>query len=107
MQAQPDPENLENLKTHFTHLRLHTKDAELLKNLDPQSRVSILGFYAAPKHEIEFELSHRGGVTICDIFDEEGNCLSTGMAICSPLDNFNKKIGRDISLGRALKELRK
>lgn len=47
----------------------------------------------------------NAGKTLVDICDEDGNPLATGMAVCGKNDNFNKTIGRDIALGRALKEL--
>ena len=43
--------------------------------------------------------------TICNLIHEtSGIILVTGCARVSPRDNPSKKIGRDISLGRALKE---
>lgn len=42
--------------------------------------------------------------TICGTLDYETNVLSVGVACCSPKDNFNKKIARRISEGRAAKK---
>jgi len=48
-----------------------------------------------------------GGMTECDLVDpESGTVIVTGYAHCSILDTFNKRIGRDISLGRAIKSLK-
>jgi len=47
----------------------------------------------------------RGGMTCCDIYDDEGIRLASGRASCSFADNFNYKTGRDIAVGRAEKEL--
>lgn len=49
----------------------------------------------------------RGGVTTAYIYEDkvEGRVLATAQAHCSDEDNYNKKIGRQISLGRALKKL--
>ena len=44
------------------------------------------------------------GATLVDIFDADGNCLAVGTSRCNGTDQFNKTIGRDIALGRALKE---
>ena len=35
----------------------------------------------------------------------DGNTVLRGIAYCSPLDQFNKKLGRNIALGRAVKAL--
>ena len=35
----------------------------------------------------------------------DGNTVLRGIAFCSPLDQFNKKLGRNIALGRAVKAL--
>ena len=46
----------------------------------------------------------RGGMTFCDIFDGE-KLVAIGTAKCSYADNFDYKIGRDIAIGRAEKNL--
>lgn len=48
-------------------------------------------------------LDPRGGTTICYLEDEENNVLSRGYATCSKTEQYNKRIGRLISQGRALK----
>ncbi len=49
----------------------------------------------------------RGGQTHVIIMGEDGETeLAYGHAWCSPKDNYNKKIGRTIAVGRALKFLR-
>lgn len=49
-------------------------------------------------------VSPFGGATICRILDENRVVVAVGEAYCSEEDQYVKKIGRDISLGRALKE---
>lgn len=69
-------------------------------------------------HKVEFEHNRsisfvrggmrfepRGGATIARILDDNGKLVAEGTAVCSPKDNYNKSIGRQISLGRALKNL--
>ena len=51
-------------------------------------------------HSAIVEGKHR--VTIAGIV--EGNELKIGASACSPKDNFSKKIGRSIALGRATKK---
>ncbi len=48
-----------------------------------------------------------GACTVCIIpYDRDGKtCYVRGVAICNPLDQFNKRVGRDIALGRAIKAL--
>lgn len=50
---------------------------------------------------------YLGVATICLIPVPacDGNAIVRGIAFCSPLDQFNKKLGRNIALGRAIKAL--
>lgn len=41
------------------------------------------------------------------LFKEDGELVSTAKSMCNPVDNFNKDIGRKISLTRAIKEFPK
>ena len=59
------------------------------------------GFVSLAK---DTSLSSRGGMTICYIYEDK-TLISTGRSKCSYADNFNYKIGRDIAVGRAEKEL--
>jgi len=50
--------------------------------------------------------SLHGGKTECYIIDPvTGGVIADGIALCSWRDNFCRKIGRDISFGRAVKRL--
>lgn len=40
--------------------------------------------------------------TVCSILDEKTRTLTFGVARCSSKDRFNKKVGRELSLQRAL-----
>lgn len=44
------------------------------------------------------------GYTTCEVFDRDNNAY-IGYAFCSSQDQFNKKIGRKIALGRALAQV--
>ncbi len=44
---------------------------------------------------------YEGEITVCLLF-KDGETLSRGVTICSPLDNFVKRQGRNIALGRAI-----
>jgi hypothetical protein len=66
------------------------------------------GLHARFEHvriESEGRVLSRGGVTFCHIENEDNAEVAIGVASCNVKDQFNKKIGRDISLGRALKQL--
>lgn len=43
--------------------------------------------------------------TAATIYGANGDIIATGFAMCNPSDQFNKRIGRDIARGRALKRL--
>ncbi len=47
----------------------------------------------------------KGGSTVAHVYDAEGTLVAEGTAIVHPNDNYNKRIGRAVSLGRALKQL--
>lgn len=52
----------------------------------------------------------RGGETVALLYRQEQDpqtdaAVATGTAVCSVNDNYNKRIGRDIALGRAVKKL--
>lgn len=59
----------------------------------------------------ELVLSPRGGTTVAKLWlpsqDPKVDApIATGEAECNSADNYNKRIGRSIALGRALKALR-
>lgn len=45
------------------------------------------------------------GTTVARLFDADDTVVAEGVASCGPNDNFSRVIGRDVSLGRALKSL--
>jgi len=51
------------------------------------------------------EVSAKGGTTSIDITTPDKQHTVSGSAKCSLEDNFNKKVGNAIAVGRALKEL--
>ena len=44
------------------------------------------------------------GATVCHIENDQREVLATGYSFCSEEDQFNKKLGRQIALGRAIAE---
>lgn len=59
-----------------------------------------------PSDKIKFTPHTHGGCTECYIYDANRQFVASGEATCSLKDQFVYKIGRQISLGRALKHLR-
>lgn len=90
----------------FEHMRLRTGWNHYVATdgkIDPDARPGMSD-YVRPQDG--YSVESKGGVTMCKIKDAEGNVVSMGESRCHTNDNFNKRIGRDISLGRALKRLR-
>jgi hypothetical protein len=52
------------------------------------------------------KITPRGGYTIAYIEDADHNMIVKGVAKCRYDEQFNKRIGRDVSRGRALKRLK-
>lgn len=53
------------------------------------------------------ELLANGGSTVIEMTTPNKQYTVRGEAICSLEDNFNRRVGNEIALGRALVELRK
>jgi hypothetical protein len=54
---------------------------------------------------VAHEISARGGSTTIELTTPDKLHTVSGKSVCSTEDNFNKKVGNSIALGRALKEL--
>lgn len=64
-----------------------------------------IGFLDRALQDLECKPLPRGGLTVCTIFLDDEDRTVSGDAYCSLADNFNYRIGRRISYGRAMKEL--
>jgi hypothetical protein len=51
-------------------------------------------------------LSEKGGWTTARLIGPDGLVVLAETAYCHPSDNYNKRIGRAVSLGRALRRAR-
>jgi hypothetical protein len=49
--------------------------------------------------------SPKGGETEARVYGPDDSLVALGIATCHERDNFCRRIGRDIALGRALKQL--
>ena len=83
-----------------------------LQELPYVGKVSIYHMRLAPDGELyppsffkknKIQPLPRGGATFVDIFNKAGVPIAFGKAICSEKDGFNRRLGRSIALGRALK----
>lgn len=64
------------------------------------------GYKVKVHHHRKFNLdgiNSRGGKTIVEVTTPDGATTFTGVARCSRKENFNKRLGVRIALGRALK----
>ena len=52
-----------------------------------------------------FETHARGGSTTIELTTPDKSKTVFGKSVCSLEDNFNRKVGNSIALGRALKQL--
>jgi len=52
------------------------------------------------------EVSNFGGSTTIELTTPDGSITTIGKAICSDKENFNRRIGNSIALGRALEMVR-
>lgn len=102
----------EGFDVHYEHQRYRLEDVQFVMEQDwdgplqaikrAQDRLVLLTTY---KEKRENVISPTGGITYAHVFNGEGFEVATGKSRCSLLDNFDKKIGRDIALGRALKTM--
>ena len=50
------------------------------------------------------EVSPKGGITIIEITSPDKTINASGKAVCSDQDNYDRKVGNSIALGRAYKD---
>ena len=53
------------------------------------------------------EVSPKGGITLIEITSPDKTINVSGKAVCSDEDNYDRKVGNAIALGRAWKEAEK
>ena len=94
------------MEVRFTHFRTPESlyNEELANGSRAKPSQSLLYYYSpAYGFNAPFEdetPAVRGGMTICTI-EEDGRVLGQGVSICSFLDNFCYRLGREIAHGRA------
>lgn len=65
-------------------------------------RLPLVGyFYGTRKEHPAVPPEPNGGSTVVTVYDSDGNRLVSAVARCSLRDNYNKKLGATIALGRA------
>jgi hypothetical protein len=55
---------------------------------------------------IVHEISNNGGSTTIEITTPDQSQTVIGKSVCSLKDNFNRRVGNEIALGRALEQLK-
>lgn len=71
-------------------------------------RYAASGILAGTSRELKergVPIDPKGGWTRAFIYTPNGNIASYALALCSPKDNFCRRIGRTIAVGRALANL--
>lgn len=61
------------------------------------------GTVKAINKDVKSKSTHMPRYTVCSILNDETRTLTFGLARCSSKDAFSKKIGRDLSYERAIK----
>ena len=92
-----DTQNLEFFMEHMCERKGNKLDLEEYEKI-------LLSFSEAEDFGFS-RPSPRGGSTEVEVYDEDGNLLGKGSSVCSPCENFSRKLGRQIALGRALKDM--
>lgn len=96
------------------HLRLTRLDAEMMRENGERLKEREDAVLPVNMHRVlrkveeikrmGWEVSSHGGYTYAMIL-KDGEEVARGETWCSPFDPFNRKIGRDIALGRALTQV--
>lgn len=96
-------------KVTVRHGRIQSWQLPLLSQRAPGAEPLMVGAVTHPLHAMRgagYTPCAKGGKTVVSIFDKADNLVTTGAAFCNPVDPFNKKIGLEIALGRALHKLK-
>lgn len=95
-------------KVRVTHKRVYSHIYDLHNNerrLDLGSRRKFPRFTRTLANQIGLSNIHcRGGETIVEVTTPD-NVDAFGVSLCSLKDHYNKKLGVEIALGRAVKAL--
>lgn len=86
----------QGLKVYVRHGRYYDVNNHLV---GPFTRMQ------AEQSHMDRTIFPRGGVTDVEIYSPEGELLTAGHAVCSLNDQYSKRLGRQIAMGRALSQL--
>ncbi len=89
-------------KVYVRHFRFSNVDGQL--HSLPECKEMAKG---APENIKLNHIKSRGGKVEIEIQTPDGNHKATATALCCDKDNYNKKIGIRIALGRARNEIEK
>ena len=70
---------------------LHSRSTRAIANLDGSYRAELLA---------------HGGSTTIEVTTPDKQITVSGKSLCSSKDNFNRRVGNEIALGRAIEQLK-
>jgi len=91
---------VETLQIKVHYYRLLDSDLEAKKKKGPPPPISRLTYGRS-----QWRLCPKGGVTVALAVNEDDVIRHEAIARCSMADNFNRKVGRKIAVGRLLKKM--
>ncbi len=88
-------------------MAVYLNNGEVIKNrftkyLPDLTRRDVIVNHVRGRNE-DGSISNKGGITSVSIFLPDGTCYNAE-AKCHPNDNFNRRVGTLIALGKALKQ---
>ncbi len=69
---------------------MHLRHRDLIKTIDGEYPI----------------ISNFGGSTTIEVTTPDGSITGIGKALCSDKDNFNRRLGNSIALGRAMEHIK-
>lgn len=83
-------------------MKIRTAHYRLVPSIVTNNGFVKNAYALARTHEVHSpdEISCKGGVTHVQILNDNGELMREAIAVCSIKDNFCRKLGRKIALGR-------
>lgn len=91
------------LRVHYSHERFVGVRGFETKDIIHETFMPVK--LAREKYKGELHIEANGGLTTAKIVNENGDLVVVGEARCSRKDAYNKAVGREIALGRAIGDM--